>query len=67
MICFTYFTEFQYCRGSLKYLIKIYRGAIEDLTTAIQLDRPHSFLAHYNRALCYHAINEPWKVSQLNF
>ena len=53
-------------RGSLKYLIKIYGGAIEDLTKAIQLDRPHSFLAHYNRALCYQAINEPQKVNAVS-
>lgn len=51
-----------FCRGSLKYLIRAYHGAIEDLTVAIDLDPAHSAPAYFNRALCYQALGKPIKV-----
>ncbi|XP_062946195.1 tetratricopeptide repeat protein 6 [Cynocephalus volans] len=44
-------------RGVLKYCSKIYKLAIRDLTTAINMDRK-TYIAFYNRALCYTKIGE---------
>lgn len=33
-------------------------SAIEDFSTAIRLDPQHASLAHFNRALCYHALGK---------
>ncbi|KAK2495549.1 hypothetical protein MC885_017766 [Smutsia gigantea] len=44
-------------RGVLKYYSKTYKLAIIDLTTAINMDK-NSYIAFYNRALCYTKINE---------
>ncbi|XP_057344474.1 tetratricopeptide repeat protein 6 [Manis pentadactyla] len=45
------------CRGVLKYCSKTYKLAIVDLTTAINMDK-NSYIAFYNRALCYTKISE---------
>ena len=39
-------------RGCLKYSIRLYDHAINDLTKALQID-PSCSHAYYNRALCY--------------
>uniref|UniRef100_A0AC11BI69 Tetratricopeptide repeat domain 6 n=1 Tax=Ovis aries TaxID=9940 RepID=A0AC11BI69_SHEEP len=44
-------------RGVLKYYSRTYKLAITDLTTAINMDK-NSYIAFYNRALCYTKINE---------
>ncbi|XP_035584032.1 tetratricopeptide repeat protein 6 isoform X3 [Zalophus californianus] len=44
-------------RGVLKYYNKTYKLAITDLTTSINMDK-NSYVAFYNRALCYTKINE---------
>ncbi|XP_078190934.1 tetratricopeptide repeat protein 6 isoform X11 [Callithrix jacchus] len=44
-------------RGVLKYYNKTYKLAITDLTTAINIDK-NSYIAFYNRALCYTKIRE---------
>ncbi|KAG8516456.1 Tetratricopeptide repeat protein 6, partial [Galemys pyrenaicus] len=44
-------------RGVLKYYNKTYKLAIVDLTTAVNMDKT-SYIAYYNRALCYTKINE---------
>ena len=50
------------CRGALKYHVKLYSGAIDDLNTAINLDPAHAALAFFNRALCHQATGKPNKV-----
>ncbi|EQB78863.1 tetratricopeptide repeat protein 6 [Camelus ferus] len=45
------------CRGVLKYYNKTYKLAITDLTTAINMNKT-SYIAFYNRALCYTKISE---------
>ena len=50
------------CRGALKYHVKLYSGAIDDLNTAISLDPAHATLAFFNRALCYQATGKLQKV-----
>lgn len=49
-------------RGSLKYYTNQYKSAIEDLTTAVSLDRQCS-LVYFNRALCQQALGNTEKVS----
>ncbi|EPQ14155.1 Tetratricopeptide repeat protein 6 [Myotis brandtii] len=44
-------------RGVLKYHNRTYKLAITDLTTAINMDK-NSYVAFYNRALCYTKIGE---------
>ena len=48
-------------RGSLKYYTNQYKSAIEDLTTAVSLDRQCS-LVYFNRALCQQALGNTEKV-----
>uniref|UniRef100_A0A4W3GKT1 Tetratricopeptide repeat domain 6 n=1 Tax=Callorhinchus milii TaxID=7868 RepID=A0A4W3GKT1_CALMI len=48
-------------RGTLKFFIKAYKTAIADLNSAIAIDNVCS-LAFFNRAVCYHQINEYDKV-----
>jgi len=48
-------------RGSMKYYTKQYKSAIDDLTTAVTLDRQCS-LAYFNRALCQQVLRNTDKV-----
>uniref|UniRef100_A0A8C2LFU4 Tetratricopeptide repeat domain 6 n=1 Tax=Cricetulus griseus TaxID=10029 RepID=A0A8C2LFU4_CRIGR len=45
------------CRGVLKYYNRTYKLAITDLTTAVNMDK-NSYIAFYNRALCYTKIKD---------
>ena len=49
-------------RGALKYHVKLFPAAIDDLNTAISLDPAHSALAFFNRALCYQATGSLHQV-----
>lgn len=44
------------------FSLQTYKLAITDLTTAINMDK-NSYVAFYNRALCYTKINELQMVS----
>ena len=50
------------CRGALKYHIKLYSGAIDDLNTAISLDPTHTAFTFFNSALCHQATGKLNKV-----
>ena len=50
-------------RGSMKYYTNQYKSAIEDLTTAANLDRQCS-LVYFNRALCQQALGNTEKVCE---
>jgi hypothetical protein len=54
------------CRGALKYHLKLYSGAVDDLNTAISLDPAHAAIAFFNRALCHQATGELHKVGNYN-
>lgn len=41
----------------ITYFLQTYKLAITDLTTAINMDK-NSYIAFYNRALCYTKIGE---------
>ena len=60
--CYIYHCLQCVCRGSLKYYTKQYKSAIEDLTTAVNLDRQCS-LVYFNRALCQQALGNTEKVA----
>jgi Tfp pilus assembly protein PilF len=38
-------------------LFQVYKGAVEDLTMALRIDKTCSF-AHYNRGVCYQQLKE---------
>ena len=59
---FTAITIIHLHRGALKYHVKLYSGAIEDLNTAISLDPTHAALAYFNRALCFEATGNLHQV-----
>jgi len=46
----------------MKYYTKQYKSAIDDLTTAVTLDRQCS-LAYFNRALCQQVLKNTDKAS----
>ncbi|XP_059812571.1 uncharacterized protein ttc6 [Hypanus sabinus] len=45
------------CRGALKYCAKVYHLAINDLTTAININET-CILGYFNRAVCYQQTND---------
>lgn len=51
------------CRGALKYHIKAYSLAIQDLTRAAAIDTASPF-AYFNRAVCYQKSKQHDKVGQ---
>ena len=61
---YVYILRYFLCRGALKYHVKLYSGAIDDLNTAINLDPAHAALAFFNRALCYQATGKLQKVTE---
>ena len=63
LVCIGLFMDTNiHSRGALKYHTKSYSSAIEDFTTAINMDPSHASLAHFNRALCHQATGELEKV-----
>ncbi|XP_072135606.1 uncharacterized protein ttc6 [Mobula birostris] len=49
------------CRGALKYCAKVYHLAINDLTTAININET-CILGYFNRAVCYQQANDLQKA-----
>ncbi|XP_051871501.1 uncharacterized protein ttc6 [Pristis pectinata] len=49
------------CRGALKYYAKVYHLAIDDLTTAININET-CILGYFNRAVCYQQANDLQKA-----
>ncbi|XP_031684552.1 uncharacterized protein ttc6 isoform X3 [Oncorhynchus kisutch] len=45
------------CYMALALLLQVYKGAVEDLTMALRIDKTCSF-AHYNRGVCYQQLKE---------